>query len=58
MQANPLTYGMAALRRSLYAGHAAAVSALPGLLPAVGVTALFAVISFIAATATARRAAA
>src|SRR6185503_17650800 len=31
MQANPLTYGMAALRRSLYAGHAAAVSALPGL---------------------------
>lgn len=58
MRANPLTYGMAALRRSLYAGHAAAVSALPGLLPAVGVTALFAVISFIAATATARRAAA
>ena len=58
MRANPLTYGMAALRRSLYAGNIAAVSALPGLLPALGVTAFFAAASFLAATAIARRAAA
>ncbi len=58
MRANPLTYGMAALRRSLYAGHPAAVSSLPGLLPALAVTAFFAVASFLAATAIARRAAA
>jgi ABC-2 type transport system permease protein len=58
MRANPLTYGVAALRRSLYAGQAAAVSSLPGLLPALAVTAFFAVASFLAATAVARRAAA
>jgi ABC-2 type transport system permease protein len=58
MRANPLTYGMAALRRSLYAGEAAAVSSLPGLLPALAVTAFFALASFLAATAVARRAAA
>jgi ABC-2 type transport system permease protein len=58
MRANPLTYGMAALRRALYAGHGAAVSALPGLLPALAVTAFFAAAAFLAATAIARRAAA
>jgi ABC-2 type transport system permease protein len=58
MRANPLTYGMAALRRSLYAGNAAAVSALPALAPALGVTACFAALSFFAATVMARRSAA
>ena len=55
MRANPLTYGMAALRRALYAGNAAAVSALPGLAPSVGVTACFAAAAFAVATWTARR---
>jgi len=58
MRANPLTYGMAALRRSLYAGNAAAVSALPGLGLALAVTACFAAGSFVMATWMARRAAA
>ena len=58
MYANPLTYGMAALRRSLYAGNGAAVSALPDLGTAIAVTAGFAALSFLAATAMARRAAA
>jgi ABC-2 type transport system permease protein len=57
MRINPLTYGMAALRRSLYTGHATAVSALPGLGAAIAITAGFAVIAFFAATAMARRAA-
>jgi ABC-2 type transport system permease protein len=58
MGLNPLTYGMAALRRALYSGNAAAVSALPALGPALAVTACFAVASFLTATAMARRAAA
>jgi ABC-2 type transport system permease protein len=58
MRANPLTYGMAALRRSLYAGNAGAVSALPALGLSVGVTAGFAAVSFFVATRMARRAAA
>jgi ABC-2 type transport system permease protein len=57
MRLNPLTYGMAALRRALYSGNAAAVSALPGLGPALVVTACFAGASLVAATAMARRAA-
>jgi len=58
MRANPLTYGMVALRRTLYAGNAAAVAPLPSLAVALGVTVCFAAGSFFAATATARRAAA
>jgi ABC-2 type transport system permease protein len=58
MRANPLTYGMAALRQSLYAGHASAVSALPGFASALAVTTGFAAVSFLAAVAVARRAAA
>ena len=56
MRLNPLTYGMAALRRALYAGDAAAVSALPPWPPALLVTLLFAAGAFAAATAMARRA--
>ena len=58
MRLNPLTYGMAALRRALYSGNSAAVASLPGLVPALGVTAGFAVLAFLAATSMARRAAA
>jgi ABC-2 type transport system permease protein len=58
MCVNPLTYGMAALRRALYVSNGAAVSALPGLGAALAITAGFAVIAFLAATAVARRAAA
>jgi ABC-2 type transport system permease protein len=58
MRANPLTYGMAALRRSLYSGNPAAVSALPGMALSLAVTAGFAALSFLAAAAIARRAAA
>jgi ABC-2 type transport system permease protein len=58
MRANPLTYGMAALRRALYSGNPAAVSALPGLVLSLAVTAAFAALSFLAAVAIARRASA
>ncbi len=56
MRGNPLTYGVAALRQSLYAGNPSAVSALPGLAFALAVTTGFAAISFLAAVAVARRA--
>src|SRR5215831_16513899 len=35
MTLNPLTYGMAALRRCLYLGHPAAVAGVPALAPAL-----------------------
>lgn len=54
MRANPLTYGLAALRASLYGGTvpAGAGSPAPGL--ALAVTALFGVAAFAAAVAVAR----
>jgi ABC-2 type transport system permease protein len=55
MRLNPLTYGMAALRRSLYLGNPAAAGAVPHLLPALGVTVLFGILAFIAAADAARR---
>jgi ABC-2 type transport system permease protein len=58
MRLNPLTYGMAALRRVLYSGNAAAVAALPGLAPALAATTFFAAVAFFGATTMARRAAA
>lgn len=58
MRLNPLTYGMAALRRTLYSQNAAAVSALPALAPALAVTACFAAATFLAAAHMARRSAA
>ena len=58
MRLNPLTYGMAALRHALYSGDTAAVSALPGLVPALSITAGFAALAFLGATTMARRAAA
>ncbi len=55
MRLNPLTYGMAALRGSLYRGNPAAVGALPRMLPSLVVTVAFAAVSFIVATNSARR---
>lgn len=54
MRLNPLTYGMAALRRCLYLGNPAAAGAVPGLSLAVGVTIAFCIASFVAAAAAAR----
>jgi ABC-2 type transport system permease protein len=55
MQLNPLTYGMAALRRCLYLGAPAAVGRIPALAPSLAVTAVFCVVTFVGATAVARR---
>lgn len=55
MRVNPLTYGMAALRRSLYLGNPAAAGHVPGLALALGVTVLFGILAFVAATDAARR---
>jgi ABC-2 type transport system permease protein len=55
MRLNPLTYGMAALRRSLYLGNPTAAGALPGMAPALGITLAFCVLAFVAAAVSARR---
>ncbi len=55
MRGNPLTYGIAALRRSLYLAHPAAAGAVPGLAPALGITVLFGVVTLLAAVYTARQ---
>jgi ABC-2 type transport system permease protein len=56
MRLNPLSYGMAALRRAIYWHDAAAVGALPAFAPAALVSVGFAVAAFSCATAMARRA--
>ncbi len=48
---NPLSYGVAALRRTLVPAEALEGSELPGFALSVGVTAAFAVVAFVAATA-------
>lgn len=55
MRLNPLTYGMAALRRCLYLGNPAAAGAVPQLAPALGITVAFGVLAFLAAADAARR---
>lgn len=55
MKINPLTYGMAALRRTLYLDQPAAVGAVPGLVPSLVVIVVFAVVTFWVAVLTARR---
>jgi ABC-2 type transport system permease protein len=55
MQLNPLTYGMAALRRCLYLGAPAAVGRIPALAPSLAVTAGFCAVAFAGAIAVARR---
>ena len=55
MHCNPLTYGMAALRRSLYLARPAAAGAVPALAPALGITVLFGVVTLLVAVHTARQ---
>lgn len=55
MRLNPLTYGVAALRRALYFGTPAAVSGLPPLGWSLSVMAAFGVATFIAAALVAER---
>ncbi|PON19330.1 multidrug ABC transporter permease [Candidatus Entotheonella serta] len=55
MRINPLTYGMAALRRCLYLGQADAAGALPSLLPSLMVLAGFGLATFAMAVITAQR---
>ncbi|MGH7859127.1 MAG: ABC transporter permease [Candidatus Binatia bacterium] len=52
---NPLTYGMAALRRAIYLDHPAMVTALPPFLPSIAVTIAFAAAAYWAASAAAQR---
>src|SRR5215471_18250406 len=55
MRCNPLTYGMAALRRSLYLAQPITAGAVPPLAPALGITVLFGVVTLLAAVYTARQ---
>jgi ABC-2 type transport system permease protein len=55
MWVNPLTYGMAALRRCLYLSQTVAAGAVPALAPALGVTVLFGVVTLVVAVYTAQR---
>ena len=55
MQVNPLTYGMAAIRRCLYLGSPAAAGAIPALGISLAITVLFGLLAFVAATGAARR---
>src|SRR5215813_4873624 len=50
MRLNPLTYGMAAVRRTLYLGAPAAIGAVPALGTSVLVTLGFSAGAFVAAT--------
>jgi len=52
---NPLTYGMAALRRSLYLAEPRALGALPGAAASIGITIAFAAAALWFATQIARR---
>ncbi|MFP6869048.1 MAG: ABC transporter permease [Nitrospinota bacterium] len=55
MKINPLTYGVAALRRTLYAAQPGALDHLPGLGVSVAVTVLFGLAAFMAAVRYASR---
>jgi len=58
MTLNPLTYGMAALRRCLYLSNPAAAGPVPALLPSLFISAVFCIVAFYAAVRTASRSAA
>lgn len=49
MTANPMTYGLAALRRSLYWGDPARAGEVPSWTLSLGVLALFSIIMFVGA---------
>ncbi|MFQ5847711.1 MAG: ABC transporter permease [Candidatus Methylomirabilales bacterium] len=58
MKLDPLTYGMAALRRCLYLGNPALAGDVPPLFLSLLLTVCFGAVAFIAAAGTARRSAA
>jgi ABC-2 type transport system permease protein len=55
MQANPLTYGLGAIRHALYLADPAAVGAVPAFVPAIGVTVIFSAVMFAGAVWVAKR---
>ena len=55
MRLNPLTYGMAALRRALYLGEPHTLGALPGAALSVGVSVVFAAAAMWSAARVAQR---
>ncbi|MFN0149792.1 MAG: ABC transporter permease [bacterium] len=55
MAANPLTYGVAALRRLLHSGNPGALAGVPSMQTSIIVTIAFAVVMFAAAVVTARK---
>jgi len=52
---NPLTYGVAALRRVLYLEQPEAGAGLPGLVTSLAVTVVFGLVAFAATTRIASR---
>jgi ABC-2 type transport system permease protein len=56
MMVNPLTYGLAGLRRAMYLGDSRATASLPSLGTSLAVSLLFAVVMFALAGAVANRA--
>jgi ABC-2 type transport system permease protein len=58
MHLNPLTYGLAAIRRCLYLGAPAAAGPVPGLALSLAVSGLFAAVAFVVAALAAERKAA
>ncbi len=55
MRVNPLTYGMAAVRRCLYLGGPVDAGAVPALGASLVITVVFCLLAFVAATGAARR---
>jgi ABC-2 type transport system permease protein len=55
MTINPLTYGMAALRRCLYPVQPAAAGPVPGLVPSLIISVAFCVVAFLTAAHSANR---
>lgn len=55
MRVNPLTYGMAAIRRCLYVGSPVMVGTVPALGVSLAITVIFGLLAFVAATDAARR---
>lgn len=55
IQVNPLTYGMAALRRCFYLGDPLAAGEVPALLPSLAIISAFCVLTFLLAIQAARR---
>ena len=58
MRLNPLSYGIAALRRSLYLGATTAASSAPGFMMPLAITVAFSAATFILAASVAKHAAA